>query len=66
MSKSKDPAEEAALQMIDRYGDDALHEIELRILELQYHDRPDELALWRSIRDRVALMMSKPGTGSRH
>ena len=66
MIKSTDPVEEAALQMIDRYGDDALHEIELRILELQYHDRPDELELWRSIRDRVTLITAESQAGSKH
>ena len=50
--------------MINRYGDAALQEIDLRILELQYHDRPEETELWRKIRERVELLVADPDSGS--
>ena len=66
MVDSKNAVMEAARQMIDRYGKDALHEIELRILELEYHERSAELELWRNIRERVAMLTEEPVAHPKH
>ena len=64
MIESRNEVGEAAQRMINRYGDAALKEIDLRILELQYHDRPEETELWRKIRERVELLVADPDSGS--
>ena len=64
MIESRDEVKEAARRMISRYGDAALQEIDLRILELQYHERPEETELWRKIRERVELLVADPDSGS--
>ncbi|NCF63230.1 MAG: hypothetical protein GWP58_10290 [Gammaproteobacteria bacterium] len=51
--------EHAASNMIDRYGDSALHEVDLRILELQSRNQQEALRLWREIRNRVNLLLQK-------
>lgn len=45
--------------MIDRYGDSALKEVDLRILELQSKNQLEALRLWREIRDRVNFLLQK-------
>ena len=64
MIESRNEVGEAAQRMINRYGDAALQEIDLRILELQYHDRPEETELWRRIRERVELLIADPDSSS--
>ena len=49
----------AATNMIDRYGDNALQEIDLRILELQLRNQQEALQLWREIRNTVNLLLQK-------
>lgn len=49
----------AATNMIDRYGDSALKEVDLRILELQSKNQLEALRLWREIRDRVNFLLQK-------
>jgi plasmid stabilization system protein ParE len=56
----------AASNMIDRYGANALKEIDLRILELESRNQHEALQLWRAIRDSVELLMDTPSGGSKH
>jgi hypothetical protein len=49
----------AATNMIDRYGDSALKEVDLRILELQSKNQLEALRLWREIRNRVNFLLQK-------
>ncbi len=56
----------AAANMLERYGVNALKEIDLRILELESRDQLDALQLWRTIREEVELLMDLPTDGSKH
>ena len=49
----------AASNMIDRYGDDALKEVDLRILQPQSRNQQEALRLWRAIRNMVNLLLQK-------
>ena len=46
----------AAINMIDRYGENALQEADLRILELQSRNELEALHLWRKIRSRITYL----------
>ena len=54
----------AASNMLDRYGVNALREIDLRILELESRNQPEAVRLWRAIREKVELSMN-PASGKR-
>ena len=54
MTNNNQEIDRAAQHMVERYGDHALHEIELRILELEAHGEAEALELWRAVRERVA------------
>ena len=67
MASNDKEIQKAASNMLERYGVDALREIDLRILELESRDQPEAVRLWRAIRERVELSMSaSPGKGSEH
>ena len=53
----------AAHNMIDRYGDKALVEVDLRVFELESRNEQEALRLWREIRNRVELLLA-PSTGN--
>ena len=53
----------AAENMIERYGENALQEVELRVLELESRNQQEALRLWREIRKRVELLVV-PSTGN--
>ena len=64
MSSTDKDIQHAAATMIERYGDDALKEVDLRILELQSRNQQDALELWQQIRNRVKLLLQeKPDAG---
>lgn len=50
--------------MIDRFGDDALRQVEVRIDELRQHDMEDALKLWLEIRSAVRLLVKTSANGS--
>ena len=56
----------AAENMIERYGDNALQEVDLRVLELELRNQQEALRLWREIRERVKLLGNTPTDNSRH
>lgn len=56
----------AAENMIERYGRDALKEVDLRILELEARHRPQAVRLWREVRIRVARLVTNPGDDIKH
>lgn len=59
MTNNDKEVKTAATNMIDRYGDSALKEVDLRILELQSKNQLEALRLWREIRDRVNFLLQK-------
>jgi hypothetical protein len=52
--------------MVERYGDSALHQVDLRIHELQQHGEEEAAALWRDIRDVVRGLTGNGVDRSRH
>jgi hypothetical protein len=56
-------AHRAAQNMIDRYGADALRQVDLRIEELRLHGNDSARDLWIEIRRAVAALMTPPGNG---
>ena len=57
MTNNDEEVRIAAKNMIDRYGDDALKEVDLRILELQSRNEQEALQLWHAIRQNVSLLL---------
>ncbi|HDL86358.1 MAG TPA: hypothetical protein ENH11_08565 [Candidatus Acetothermia bacterium] len=56
----------AAQNMINRYGDDALTEVDLRIAELQSRGQQDVQELWKEIRKAVELHISASSDKTKH
>ena len=56
----------AAENMIERYGDNALQEVELRVLELESRNQLDALRLWYEIRGRVKLLVKTQTDNIKH
>ena len=56
----------AVENMIERYGDNALQEVELRVLELETRNQQDALRLWYEIRERVKLLAETQTDNSQH
>ena len=56
----------AAQNMIDRYGGDALAEVDLRIAELRMQKQLDALKLWENIRKAVIFLLDKPTDETLH
>jgi hypothetical protein len=63
MTNNEKEIQTAAKNMIDRYGDNALREVDLRVLELESRNQQEALRLWREIRKRVELLVL-PSTGN--
>jgi hypothetical protein len=62
MTNNEKEIQTAAKNMIDRYGDNALREVDLRVLELESRNQQEALQLWLEIRKRVELL-AEPSTG---
>ena len=56
----------SAQNMIDRYGQDALSQINKRIAELQDSEEPQALEFWLRIRDAAQALLDDGGRRSRH
>ena len=56
----------SAQEMIDRYGQDALSEINIRMVELEKLDETDALSVWRQIRDATETLLESRKPGSQH
>lgn len=59
MTNNDKEVKNAATNMIERYGNNALKEVDLRILELQSRNQQEALRLWREIRNRVNFLLQK-------
>ena len=56
----------AAENMIERYGEDALLQVEQRIAELELQGEADALELWRLVREAVKFLIQNPPGGTQH
>ena len=56
----------ATQRMIDRFGDEALTEVNLRITELRARGEHEAEDLWKEIREAVLYRTRKPEKGSQH
>ena len=66
MASNDKEIQKAASNMLERYGTNALKEVDLRILELKSRNQLEALQLWRSIRESIELLMDTPTDGSKH
>ncbi len=66
MSDNETEIARAANNMVERYGDSALKEVDLRILELESRNQQDALQLWLEIRKRVEMLVSGPDGKVKH
>jgi hypothetical protein len=57
MTDYENEIQNAARNMIERYGDNALKEVDLRVLELESRNQQEALRLWLDIRKRVELLV---------
>jgi len=56
----------AAQTMIDRFGDEALAEVDLRIAELGTRDQHEAEKLWKQIREVLLFLTSKSDKDTVH
>jgi len=66
MASNEKEIQNATSNMLERYGANALKEIDLRILELESRNQLEAMKLWREIRARVELLMDAPTDGTQH
>ena len=66
MNDSDRKIHNAAANMIERYGENALEEVDLRIHELQSRNQQDAVQLWRKIGNRVKILLQTDSTGRYH
>ncbi|MCB1503604.1 MAG: hypothetical protein KDJ47_01385 [Hyphomicrobiaceae bacterium] len=52
--------------MIDRYGKDALVEVDQRVTELKIRGQHEAEKLWMEIRETVRFLTSKSDNGPKH
>jgi gas vesicle protein len=66
MKTDKKMVLKSAQNMIDRYGDDVLTEIDLRIAELESRGQRDAQELWKEIRKAAEVQMGASTDKTRH
>ncbi|MCP4766277.1 MAG: hypothetical protein GY875_08385 [Gammaproteobacteria bacterium] len=66
MVSNEEDIQKAASNMIERYGPNALKEVDLRILELESRNQLEALQLWRAIKESIERLMDTPTDGSKH
>ncbi len=66
MQTGKTKIERAAHNMIARFGDDALKEVDKRIAELESQGEAQAQELWREIRSIVKLLLNTPKGETKH
>ena len=66
MTSNDQDIQSAAQNMIKRYGDNVLQEVDLRILELQSRNQQEVLQLWLEIREKVRLLLETPTDRNEH
>lgn len=52
--------------MLDRYGDDALFEVERRVDELRLSGNDEALSLWLAVRQALFRKLGLPEPGPQH
>ena len=66
MTNNDNKIQNAAAKMIERYGENALNEVDLRILELQSRNQQDAVQLWRKISKRVKFLLHQSSDSEYH
>jgi Asp/Glu/hydantoin racemase len=66
MTDNEKEIQTAAKNMVERYGDNALREVDLRVLELESRNQQEALRLWREIRKRVELLVDTSTGNTKH
>ena len=66
MTNNEKDIQNAANNMIERYGINVLTEVDLRILELESRNQQEALRLWREIRRRVELLVDTSTGNTKH
>ena len=66
MTDNDQEIQSAVENMIERYGDSALQEVDLRVLELESRNQQEALRLWYEIRERVRLLVNIPTDDTKH
>jgi hypothetical protein len=66
MTNNKKDIQNAANNMIERYGINVLTEVDLRILELESRNQQEALRLWREIRSRIELLVDTSTGNTKH
>jgi hypothetical protein len=66
MSDNETEIERAANNMLERFGDSALKEVDLRILELESRNQEDALQLWLDVRKRLELLLTNLDGKAKH
>jgi hypothetical protein len=67
MTNNENEIQNAANNMIERYGDNALTEVDQRIFELESRNQQEALRLWREIRSRIELLVdTSTGNTNKH
>ena len=61
MNNEEQDITNAVDNMIERYGEHAIKEAELRILELESRGQHEALDLWREVKKRIEQLAAKPG-----
>ena len=56
----------SAQEIIDRYGDDALRQINARIDELQSHGEAEAHSVWLRIREAAEVLLKNRDAGLKH
>ena len=58
----KSQIEAAARNLVRRFGEDASHQADIRIAELEQHGEADSLEFWHSVRDAVQCLLRGHGS----
>jgi hypothetical protein len=66
MEKTKPHIARAAQRMLERFGDAALHEIDLRIRELQQRGEKNAAGLWQDVRKAVQDLYGEGADNTKH
>ena len=66
MTNNENEIQKAAKNMIERYGENALKEVDLRVMELESRNQQEALQLWHDIRKRVELLVIRSAGNTKH
>jgi hypothetical protein len=66
MTNNENEIQNAAKNMIERYGENALKEVNLRVLELESRNQQEALRLWLDIKARVELLVASSAGNAKH